>query len=180
MVSLAVGFAFVVAGVTAVTDNPDECEVDDSVFLQHDEVRSMRRSQKRSEHPCRQTVAAEGTVGKAGFECTCIGSEPHPQVTSSIVILSVCRVSHECPHQAERIDRKVPFAAGNVLARVVSSFYTSLGRATGLAVDDRHGGSSALADAPADSSPQRIVNPHPQTADPPASKQCLEFRPSAT
>jgi hypothetical protein len=75
---------------------------------------------------------------------------------------------HDRPHQAQRIDGQMPFAARDLLSGIVASFFAPFGCADRLAVDDRRRGCAPFADTASQPPAQHIVNPFPDFGFPPS------------
>src|SRR5882724_348834 len=72
------------------------------------------------------------------------------------------------PHQSEGVNRQVPLATGDLLSRIVASFFAPFRRANRLTVHNRHAGRRFLAALLPDSSAESLMNPLPNAVSTPA------------
>src|SRR5436190_23785305 len=72
------------------------------------------------------------------------------------------------PHQSQGVNRQMPLTTGDLLARVVASFFAPFRRANRLTVHDCHTGRRLLATLLSNSSAESLMNSLPDTVSTPA------------
>src|SRR5579863_816867 len=169
--------------MAAAASDPGEGPLHDPSLGKDNKPFRMDRPQDRLKHPTEglldpgwQIVAAVGAVAEDHSQAS-EGLELVQDKASSVIILPVCSMHHERPHQTERVDGQMPLAAGDLFPGVKATFLASFRCANRLAVDDRHTGRRLLASLLANPPAESLVNCRPDTISTPTPEDRVDRLP---